>query len=1477
MRFHSCENDNSFGPVVQHCSRHFDFTVKFQIIILNILPSALFIVLAIPRLLHLARKSPIVSGSWFQALKLPFAKALFVILASLQVASIIIGATAVQYRPLIVASAAVSLVASLSMGMLSFLEHARDTRPSFLLNIYLPLMSLFGIARIRTLFLSSLDHGSMVFTAISTAALSVNMVLVLLESIQKGLWIMSPSQKKSPEETSGIYSLATCAWLAKLLLTGYRIILQPQHLYPLEQSMNAESLEKIAVRIAASEFCGRPHKLLRSVLWELRIPFLLPVITRAAQLGFDLAQPLFIQSLLNHLSQPVVAGRSASSGYGLIGAAVLIYVGAPMAAVLQSYFHQRFLFKLRSVLVCAIFQKTSTTNATAGDDKRSLTLMSTDVQRIVLGFTSIHDLWAIPIQLGVTYYLLFRQIGPSFTASVVVTLLCILASSSVMRFVTRLQKRWMEHVQMRISKTVNAIANMKSIKFSGLGDATQKEIHNMRIKEISIGNQFRGVLLANIALGFTPGQLAPMFTFVTAMRHLSVSAIFTSMSLMALAGGKLNILIQKAPYLEASLACFQRIQEFLEQQDWRDFRERLDPAVDLSRKPEPRSNACNTTIKIRDGSFGWEEGTYIVKNVSTDIEPGLTIVTGPVASGKSTLCKALLGETPTHQGQVSLSIGHSKIAFCDQTAFLVNATIKENITGEGADDEGRYQEVLQATMLHIDLLLLPLGDKTLVGSNGAALSGGQKQRIAIARALYECCPLNIFDDVLSGLDKDTEQQVFSRCFGPNGLLQRRDATIVLCTHAVRHLPSASHIIVLSPEGTIAEQGTFPHLRRNGIYVQGLGVAGQDSVNALLDNGTSRGTTSGVIKPTQPSATTTTDAKEKTRTTGDRKVFVHYFRSIGIPCLSLLVFLGVLCGFLWDFPNVWLKFWSEDSTLTVPSHGLPYWLEIYSALAILSLIAITAEVSIGMLAVAKVTGLKLHSDALRTVMTAPLRLFSTTDMGAITSLFSQDMSLVDEELPVALLEVVIMSWIVIGAAAVTAAVSSYVLIAYPFIFASIYFIQRFYLRTSRQLRLLDLEAKSPLYTHFLDTMTGISTIRAFGWSKKYTSLNLTLLNASIKPDFQLRMIQSWLSFILGMLVAVLAIAVIILATQLKADAGFTGAGMVSIINFGGYLSSIVVNYTLLETSIGAVNRLKTFSEATPTEDSASGDRAPPPSWPSSGHVVMRGVSASYDNHSEPSRNGMHSKMTLKDVNLEIMPGEKVAICGRTGSGKSSLLLLLLRLLNPAPGADQSVSIDGECMTSIDGNVARQRIIALPQEAVFLPDGTSFRMNLDPDGSASDEVFQESLEAVGLWTFVTEHGGLSGELTADEFSHGQKQLFVLGRAVVRRRVRALARLADMRERPSEGIDFANCTGGGGLLILDEYSSNVDAETDERMHDIIGREFKHYTVVMVSHRLEATMAFDRIVVLDAGQVVEQGDPKTLLEKEGGRFRGLWAAVGS
>lgn len=256
--------------------------------------------------------------------------------------------------------------------------------------------------------------------------------------------------------------------------------------------------------------------------------------------------------------------------------------------------------------------------------------------------------------------------------------------------------------------------------------------------------------------------------------------------------------------------------------------------------------------------------------------------------------------------------------------------------------------------------------------------------------------------------------------------------------------------------------------------------------------------------------------------------------------------------------------------------------------------------------------------------------------------------------------------------------------------------------------------------------------------------------------------------------------------------------------------------------------------------------------------MSGSESGGDDESKRSDADKARNLALRNLNITIASGEKVAICGRSGSGKSSTLLLLLRLLEPVPSTAQHIRIDGTPLHQINRHTLRQRIIAVPQDSVFLPDGSAFKDNLDPLGISSDLECQSVLETVGLGGFVRDRGGLSAGMTADTLSQGQKQLFSLGRAILRRRVRS--------REVARGAE-------GGLLLLDEVSSSVDVETDRLMQGIIQREFAGYTMVMVSHRLDMVMDFfDRVLVMDKGAVAETGSPRALVETEGSRFRELW-----
>ncbi|KAI0129875.1 ATPase-like protein [Xylariales sp. AK1849] len=1483
MEFTGCVNDDAFGPAIQGCRGDFDFTIRFEKIVLSLIPACVFIALSIPRAVYLVQRPQIVRSVWFQVVKLVIAS----IFAAIQLAILVLSSHSNEFRALLASSAALALTASLCIVCLSFLEHSRSPRPSILLNAYLFLTLLFDIAQVRTLWLASMNSTVVALCRVSTASVVLKAFLLLLESQHKTRWIQWVNKEHSPEETTGIFGLGAYLWLNRLFWTGYREVLSLDDLYSLDGSMDTETLSlRLENHIEAATSKGRRFGLTWALGKTLWVSLILPIGPRLALTAFKFCQPFLINTLLTYLQQNP-DDTSRNPGYGLIGATILIYTGIAVSTALYWYFHERTLAMSRGCIAGAIYRKTTKLKLSAASDAAAVTLMSTDVERIRMGFLNVHEFWANTIEVGIASWLLYLQLGAAFVAPLAVVLFCLLLGGFLNKFTGQRTKAWMDKIQTRVGLTANVISNMKHLKLSGLATPVKVLIQKMRVDELLKASKYRRIHISIVTLGITPTALCPVMTFAVTSKSLDVSTIFTSMSYLLLLADPLTYLFQNAPLLVTALACLDRIQEFLEQDPRVDFRSttlKISDAAseahfsgDLGSEKESAS-----AVRIRNGNFGWEEGKYSLKNLNFDIPHSrLTVVIGPVASGKSTLCKVLLGEVPIHQAKVSLNptAVSSRVGYCDQVPYLSSGSIRDNITCLAPFIENRYREVIEATVLKPDLDTFVKGDATEVGSNGIKLSGGQKQRISIARALYLDTNFFIFDDILSGLDADTEEQVFRRVFGVGGLLQRRSATVVLCTHTVRHLPSANHIIALGTNGTIVEQGTFQHLMANKSYVHSLDIRpfedgrSEDSITLLETD---------AVRPTEPHNESITQpvgyehVNDRDRMMGGTAAYSHYLGSFGKTSIAAMLILGLLYGCFYNIGTIWLKIWSQDVSSGNPLRSNSFYIGLYALFQICFVVSHFFDFLVAYTTMIQTSGSRLHESALETVVSAPLKFFTSTETGVITNLFSQDMTLVDNELPVALCNFVMDSCNALGMAAVIATSSPYLAITYPVIFTVLYFIQKFHLRTSRQLRLLDLEAKSPLYSHFLDTIKGVVTFRAFGWVQMGIDTNYKLLDRSQRPYYLLYIVQRWLLFALQIVVAILAVVVVSLATQLRSNTAFTGASLITLMTFGDVLNYIIRWWTQLETSIGAVSRLKNFSEKVKAEDLDGDDTLPPPGWPLKGSIYIDGVSASYDdlNSSQnvPSENTgiceAPPTLALKDLNLTIDAGEKVAICGRSGSGKSTTIALLLRLIDPLPSCSQNITVDDIPLHDINRTALRERIIAVPQEAVFLPDGTPFMANLDPFGASNEVECRSVLEVVGLWPFVESKGGLSGGLVAHNLSQGLKQLFSLARAILRRRVRAREQQAlfGAQSMASEGKHV-----GSGILLLDEVSSSVDQDTDRDMQRIISEEFKEYTVVMVSHRLEMVMNFDTVVMMDKGRVVEKGRPRELVEKEGTWFREL------
>lgn len=297
-------------------------------------------------------------------------------------------------------------------------------------------------------------------------------------------------------------------------------------------------------------------------------------------------------------------------------------------------------------------------------------------------------------------------------------------------------------------------------------------------------------------------------------------------------------------------------------------------------------------------------------------------------------------------------------------------------------------------------------------------------------------------------------------------------------------------------------------------------------------------------------------------------------------------------------------------------------------------------------------------------------------------------------------------------------------------------------------------------------------------------------------------------------------------------------MVSIVNFSQTLSSFVNYWTNVETSLGAVARTRQYVAETPTESAGTG--IVPPDWPSNYSIEFKDVSASYQSSGNNA---------LQNFNLAIGAGERVAICGRTGSGKSTVISLILRLLDPKSGV---INIGRDSITSVDPEVVRSRINSLPQDPWFHPGSSgTVRSNLDPLNQASESDIQAALFKTGLTEQIHAMGGLSAEMRGSQLSAGQKQLFCLARSMLVRKSR--------------------------ILLVDEATSSVDTNAEELIMSLIRTEFNNCTILAVVHRMNSILDFDRVVILDQGRMLECGSPRKLLQNDNSAFARLYRHGGS
>ncbi|TDZ14283.1 ABC transporter atnG [Colletotrichum orbiculare MAFF 240422] len=1408
------------------CFRPVDFSMSFEQVFLSLLPCAVAFVFGLLRAWQLSDRPVVARGSALLAVKLIF----WTLLAGVHI--VILIWHLIHGRPLVdsigrlaCASDALALLTSVLFILVSRLEHFRSRAPSALLQTFLLLTFLADAVRVRTEWLVTLQIGrDHVAVVLLGAQLCLKFVLLIVESLAKPSYITLPAGQATREEVSGIFGKSLMLWINPLLRLGYRRNLTLDDLEPVDDGISGERGLKRLKEAWGTVNQAENHPLTVAVLKAFWPELLIIHIPRLAMVGFSLSQALLVRTTITYIQNHFT--RPPADGYALIGAFALVYVGNAISNLWSAQLVNRLLTLIRGSLIAIVYDTMLSLRAETGNSQTAVALMGTEVERITVAAQ-----WCVAIvpnilQTAFALWILSSQLGAVSIAPIIVAVSSVLVSIKVGQMVPPRQRRWMQAIQKRVGITTDIVGAIRGVKMSGLSDVVQDQIQRLRAFELDESKRFRRVQIGNVLVGQFPSIMTPSITLaVYAIAQklsdgepLNVVQAFTSLGLLSILIQPVSELVTIPNNLGSSAGCLDRIQEFLLKEQRVDYRQ--------------HRKDSETLIRVCQGSFGWNPNTPILHNLDLALRPStLTIVVGPVGSGKSTLLKSLVGETYCISGTVEHST--SDVAYCDQDPWILNQSIKKNIIGGAEFNQDLYRSVIKAFQLEEDLRSLPQGDETVVGSSGGALSGGQKHRIALARAVYSGKQLIIMDDNLRGLDSNTASRCFAALFGPRGLLPQ-------------WLPFADQIITLD-DGKIAEAGTYEQLSKTGGYVSKLRVTQRSRHDEPSESAPED------IKHDSKKQDQTPKPKDETsksRGGSNTSALLYYIKSMGVSSLFLflaMVFFQMGCR---TMQRLWVKFWVADGSGGRDNLGM--WVGVYLLWGVLTELSVFLETFYFLVVVVPHSAKGLHFGVLKAALAAPMSFFVKTDTGVIINRFSQDMNLVDLPLPLAFMLTFDYMTLAVSELVLTTIATGYLALAIPFLVVALYIIQHIYLQTSRQIRLLELESKSPIFSHFIASFAGLVTIRALSRTPAARAANLAHLDRSQRAFYTLNSLQNWLLLVLNLAVAGLAVLLVTLAATSRSttiDAGLLGVALVSVMGSGQLLTMLLTYWASLETSLGAVARIREFEGTAPSERGGAAGKGVPESWPAEGRISFRDVSVTYDEEPytpEPDESGEIDESGVEDGRKWVLdrfgvtfePGRKYAICGRTGSGKSTILALLVRLYDCAGG----IVIDGVYADDVPVERLRRAVVAVPQDALFLP-GT-VRRNLDPWEARDDEELWTALGKTGLKGLVEDKGGLEVELDADWLSAGQKQLFCLARAMLRK---------------------------GKILLLDEATSSLDQATEEAVMELIRTEFKDWTVVVVAHRLRAILDFDKVVTLQNGAADEFWNPRELLEEDG-VFASLW-----
>ncbi|KAF8307151.1 hypothetical protein DL93DRAFT_2159641 [Clavulina sp. PMI_390] len=1046
-----------------------------------------------------------------------------------------------------------------------------------------------------------------------------------------------------------------------------------------------------------------------------------------------------------------------------------------------------------------------------------------------------------PLKVGLSIWFLYKLFGWSFFVGFVLMMAGLVVPGRAAGLMHQTIVERSKRTDARVEAINEAVGLARLIKMFGWETQIEKRLDKLREKELKYVKQtFVYQLFVGQFSWVFPflTLIVTFFTFSVIMKQpLTASVVFTSLNVFDSLRGGISRVLWQLPMMIRAKVSLDRVDAYLRDTELLDSH-----ASGTSVVPDTPSGPDNSAVQMSMGfhnaGFKWAASLSPESSASTPqfsvpspsfflridgdvgfISGGLNLIVGPTGAGKTSVLLALLGEMHFLQDGVD-SWYHlprdGGVAFCPQEAWILNETIKDNIVFGYAYDEQRYSQVLYECALEQDLSIFEAGDKTEVGERGLTLSGGQKARISLARAVYSKAAVLLLDDILAALDVHTAKWIVDKCLRGKLL---RGRTVVLVTHNVLLVGHfAQQIIHVSVNGEVVVRGKKEAVAPDDV---------DDSLHVNGDIQVERKTPSGKLIANE----------EVVLGSMSYSALRIFFKSMGGSVFWLIYFGAVTCNEFFDMWQIWwLGRWSEQY-----EHHEPGKVNIFSYLGVFCLaLLVVSAVHIGG-QIVWITGnmrasRSIHSSLLRSILGTTLRFLDCTPVGRILQRFTQDIRAIDQAFPTQLNIVLQLTMLLMQKMAA-------IIIFTPiFVFPGVGLgiiggvIAQVYIKSQLPVKREMSLARAPILSHFTASIQGLSSIRAYGAQGRFIDESLRRIDRYsrvARPYWNLnRWVGLRIDMLGGLFTSTLATYLILISQPNAATIGF-------LLNLSFSVTDVFFTWIRVLNGVqvdgNSMERIEQYleieQEAVPT---MAGQL--PASWPTSGALVVEKLEARY------SPGG---PKVLRDISFTCKSGEKVGIVGRTGSGKSTLTLALLRLIP----TDGNVYYDGVSTKTLNLDALRLNVTVIPQQPELM--SGSIRQNLDPFEEHDDAELNDALRAAGLFALQEDVApedriGLDTSVSGagGNFSLGQRQIIALARALVRR---------------------------SKILILDEATASMDHKTDALIQHSLRTHFSDCTVLTIAHRLQTIMDSDKILVLDSGNLVEFDSPQNLLAQECSIFKAM------